>query len=378
MYKHWTKKEISDLKKYYPTRWVKELAVLFPNRTKATIVAKALELKLPSAKLWQQKENNILKKYFSLVHIEKLLEFLPRRSKTAIWAQGERLGLKQNRNHSRLGVNEDYFKKWSSNMAYILGFTLADGCIVHGTYKGYSDSLKFGVQKRDTDILEKIKKELDSDHKISVCKEANHFSITNQTIVNDLKKLGIKYRKSLRETVPNVPKKYIKDFIRGIIDGDGSIHFDKRNYPTISVCGGENTITFIQDYFLSKFAIYSKISKCKKNNECQFIFYIAYRCNSAKTLIRYLYNDSNLYLERKFKLAQKAIKTKIKYRKSYSEKEKEIIYKFYTLLPKNKFLPLLSKRKWTAIQQKAHALKIHKYNISNKNKNDFTSSGKPN
>lgn len=317
MHKHWywSKKETSDLRKYYPILRVKNLAQMFPNRTKATIVAKAMSLELPSAKLWQPKENKILKRYFCELCIAKLQKLLPRRSKTAIWAQGERLGLRQNRNHSRLDVNENYFKKWSSNMAYVLGFILADGCIVEGTYKGYSDSLKFGVQKSDNDILEKIKKELSSEHKISLCKGANHFCITNQTIVNDLKKLGITYRKSLKEKIPNVPKKYTKDFIRGIIDGDGSIHFDKRNYPTLSVCGGKNTITFIQNHFLSNFDIYSKIAKRKK---IHFIFYIAYRANSAKTLINYLYNGSSLYLERKYRLYQKSLKIKIKQRKKHT------------------------------------------------------------
>src|SRR3989344_2488202 len=375
MYKHWSKKEVSDLKKYYPVLRVKDMAKIFPNRTKATIVAKAMSLELPSAKLWQPNENKILKKHFCELCIAKLQKLLPRRSKIAIWAQGERLGLKQNRNHSRLAVNENYFKKWSANMAYILGYILSDGCIGEGTYKGYSDALKFGVQKRDTDILEKIKKELSSKHKISLCKIANHFTITNQTIVNDLKKLGIKYRKSLREDIPNVPKKYIKDFIRGIFDGDGSISFNKGNYPTLSVCGGENTITFIQNHFLSKFNINSKITKVKKNERCQFLFYVAYRANTAKTLIKYLYENAELYLERKYKLAQKAFNIKIKIRKNYTNEEKQIIRRFYKSTPKDKMLSLLPGRKWSAVQGEAHSLGIHKYNIINKNKNDFTTSG---
>lgn len=319
MYKYWSKKETADLKKYYPVLRVKDLAQIFPNRTKATIVAKAMSLELPSAKLWQPGENKILKKYFAKLSMENLRKLFPRRSKTAIWAQGERLGLKQNRNHSRLSVNEDYFKKWSSNMAYILGFILADGCIIRGTYGGYSDSLKFGVQKRDIDILEKIKKELSSKHKISICKTASHLSIANQKIVDDLKKLRIKYKKSLKENIPAVPKKYTKDFIRGIIDGDGSINFDKKNYPTLSVCGGKNTINFIRGHFFSNFDIYSKIGKVKKNKNCQFIYYVGYRSNSAKTLIKYLYSGAKLYLDRKFKLATKALKTKIKIRKNTYE-----------------------------------------------------------
>lgn len=311
--RYWTKKEISLLEKHYPTTWTKDLVQMFPKRNKATIVAKARSLRLPSAKLWQREENEILRKYFPIHSVQELLKLLPRRSKTAIWAQGERLELKQNRNKPRISVNEDYFKKWSSNMAYVLGVILSDGCIVRGTYKGYSDALKFGVQKRDVDILEKIKGELSSNHKISPSRNAFHFCITSQTIVNDLKNLGIIYRKSLREKVPEAPKEYIRDLIRGIVDGDGSIHFDKRNYPTLSVCGGKNTIHFIQKHFLTQFGIYSKIGERKRKHT---LFYITYRANSAKTLVSYLYSNSGLYLERKFKLAEKASQIEIKKRKN--------------------------------------------------------------
>ena len=365
MYK-WTKKEIDLLRKHYPITLVRNLVPLFPKRNKATIVAKAMSLGLPSAKLWQPKENAILRKYFSKYKVEEILKLLPRRSKTAIWAQGERLGLKQNRNHPKLAVNEHYFKKWSPEMAYILGYILADGCIIEGTYKGYSGALKLGVQTRDIDILEKIKKQLKSEHKISIVKGAAHLGIASQTIVNDLKSLGIIYRKSLRENVPAIPRKYIKDFIRGIIDGDGSIHFDKRSHPTISVCGGKNTITFIQTHFLNTFNLYSKISSVKKDERSQFIFYIAYRSNSAKTLIKYLYEDATLYLERKFRLAKRASNVVIKQRRNYSEKEKEILQKLYETMPKNELLHILPNRKWSDIQSKAWQLGVHRYNIKEK------------
>ena len=303
---------------------VKDLANMFPSRTKPTIVAKALSLGLPSAKFWQPEENKILYTYFSTKTVQELSKFLPKRSKTAIWAQGERLGLKQNRNHPRLTIDENYFKRWSSEMAYVLGFILADGCIIEGTYKGYSDSLKLGVHKKDIDILEKIKQQFTSEHKISLGKEAAHLGIASQIIVDDLKKLSIGYRKSLRENIPNVPKKYVRDFIRGIVDGDGSIHFDKRNYPTLSVCGGKNTITFLQNHFMSKFNIYSKITGVKKEHG-QFLFYIAYRANSAKTLIKYLYENATLYLERKFKLAKKSSLLKIGYRRNHTGYRKIIL-----------------------------------------------------
>jgi len=370
MYKYWSTKEISLLKNYYPKLRVKELAKMFPNRNKGTIVAKALSLGLPSAKLWQLEENNILRKHFAETSIEKLMKLLPKRSKLAIWAQGERLDLKRNTNKPRRNVNESYFKKWSPNMTYLLGFILADGSITEGTYKGYSDTLKFGVKTRDIDILKKIKQELASEHAISLVKanDSTHLAITSQIIVDDLKRLGVSYRKSFRKSrgkIPNIPQKYIRDFIRGIADGDGSINFDKRGYPNLNICGKKEIITFIRDHFLSKFDIYSKITQAKKNGQYYNLFYIYYRCNSAKTLINYLYDNASLYLERKFRLAKQCLKIKIKHKKNYTKREKLVLQQFYHVLPKDKILLILLNRSWQNIQQKARGLGLYKYNIKN-------------
>lgn len=295
----------------------------FPNRNTDTIVAKALSLGLPSAKTWQPEEDKILKKYFAEATSDELSRLLPKRTWKAIMAQGERLGLKRKRDKPRLTVNENYFKHWSSNMAYILGFILADGCIIKGTYKGYSDSLKFGVQLSDRDILEKIKKELQAEHKLSIIKNAVHFCIASQTLVNNLKKLGISYRKSLNENLPVVPKRHTRDFIRGIVDGDGGMQIDREGQPIIGVCGGKTVVTFIRDYFLKNMQLYSKIgrrsySKQQKN----FLYEIRYKSNTALKIISYLYdNKACLYLDRKYTLAKRCLKLKIKERRNWSTYE---------------------------------------------------------
>lgn len=311
----WSNLEVGLLKKLYPVFRVKKLADKFPNRTKATIVARALALGLPSAKLWQPEENNALRKHFINSPKETIQKLLPKRSWSATMAQAERLGLKRKTDKPRRDVDEDYFKKWSPNMAYVLGFIFADGCIVRGTYAGYSDSLKFGVQVKDVDILEKIKRELKSKHSISIVKNAAHFSIASQKIVDDLKSLGISYRKSLRERIPNVPEKFIKDFIRGIVDGDGSLWLDQRNYPTLSITGGKNILDFIREHFFKKFHLHSALVKQSYSEKIKRNLYqISYRCSSAQTLIKYIYNDHGLFLNRKFKTALRCLNSVIKAR----------------------------------------------------------------
>ncbi len=321
-YKKWTFEEVELLKSFYPTTRVKDLIEKFPNRNKATIVIKALSLSLSSAKLWQSKEDGILKRHFNDESVEKLLTLLPHRSWKAIIARGERLGLSRKRDKPRLRVNEEYFKSWSNNMAYVLGFILADGCIIKGTYKGYSDSLKFGVQLSDIDILEKIKKELKAEHKISLVKNAAHFCISSQILVNALKKLSIFYRKSLNEHLPNVPAQYVKDFIRGIVDGDGGMRIDKKGQPSVGVCGGEKVLLFIRGHFLEELGVYSKIGRRSYSRQYNnFLYEIRYKSTSALKILAYLYYSGCLSLNRKYKLANKCLEIKIKERKNFSGKK---------------------------------------------------------
>lgn len=325
-YRYWSASEIQRLIHLYPKTRIKDLAKEFPSRTKASLAVKALSLDLFSAKLWQSRENTILKKSFRHFSKKELTKLLPRRSWKAILAQGERLGLKRETAKPRLKVDESYFEKWTPDMAYILGFIIADGCIVQGTYKGYSDTLKFGVQLKDKDILEKIKSQLKAMHTISTFKNAAFFSISSQTMVNDLKNLGITHRKSLNENVPIMPPQYTKHFIRGIVDGDGSIWQDKRSYPTLSISGGENILRFIRDHFFIKFRLYSILTKQSYSKKVRrYLYQISYRANSAKTLINYLYKDATMYLDRKYYLAHKCLKANIKSKQN----SKYILKRYY-------------------------------------------------
>jgi len=122
-------------------------------------------------------------------------------------------------------------------------------------------------------------------------------------------------------------------------------------------------VTFVQNHLLSKLNVYSKIGKrTKAKNKNRFLFSILYKGNTAKKIIHYLYNNSELYLKRKFQKAQDCLKIKIE-NKEYTKKEEQIIKKLYTNKTKNEILKMLPKRSWRAIQQKSRILNIYKYNI---------------
>ena len=119
------------------------------------------------------------------------------------------------RNH-KYEINTDFFKVWSHDMAYVLGFILTDGCIVGNT---------FSISQRDDEILTILNEVMMSNYPIRKRKNGRShlytLTINRQSMVNDLKALGITEDKSLTVRMPDVPAEYLPDFIRGVIDGDG-------------------------------------------------------------------------------------------------------------------------------------------------------------
>ena len=60
-------------------------------------------------------------------------------------------------------VNQDFFKKWSPNMAYVLGFFAADGNMIIN--KRGAHFIEFQIN--DLELLKNIRRALNSDHKIT-------------------------------------------------------------------------------------------------------------------------------------------------------------------------------------------------------------------
>lgn len=67
------------------------------------------------------------------------------------------------------GLNVDFFKKWSAEMAYVLGYFAADGCM----FVNPRGSRYISFSSTDREILEKIKRMLKSKHKIALRKRYN-------------------------------------------------------------------------------------------------------------------------------------------------------------------------------------------------------------
>lgn len=138
--------------------------------------------------------------------------------------------------HNRKRVNESFFKDWSSNMSYVLGLIFSDGTIED--VRKSSRTCYFAISSDDRSLLAKVKKALSSGHtiysrkprrvkfssgKTYLCRETFVLRVGNKKMFDDLIKLGLTPRKSLKMIFPQIPPEYFSYFLRGYFDGDGCI-----------------------------------------------------------------------------------------------------------------------------------------------------------
>jgi len=126
-------------------------------------------------------------------------------------------------------INNKFFKEWSSNMAYVLGFVVADGCVMKR--KDRKDSFIFNITTKDREHLENIQKAMCSKYQIGLksgggSRERNisFVQITNKEICLDLINLGVIPRKTYNLGEIKIPDEYFADFARGFFDGDGTVY----------------------------------------------------------------------------------------------------------------------------------------------------------
>jgi len=136
-------------------------------------------------------------------------------------------------NRRRLPVNHNFFSVWSEEMAYVMGFWAADGCVSCG------HRISFCEQGRET--IQKIKDLVKSEHKLSKTGNCWVLSYTSQRQHKDLRKWHNQdlYKKSKKIVFPEIPDIYTRHYIRGYVDGDGSVLIGSDTVnPVVKVTSG--------------------------------------------------------------------------------------------------------------------------------------------
>jgi intein/homing endonuclease len=119
----------------------------------------------------------------------------------------------------KYSLNESFFDEWSAAMAYVLGFWFADG------YMRHDKSYRVSFTSNDIQILKDIRRVMGSTNPIYKTKRDNssYVVLHSKKLFERLIVLGGMQRKSRFIRFPEIPQEYIKDFVRGYFDGDGSV-----------------------------------------------------------------------------------------------------------------------------------------------------------
>lgn len=113
--------------------------------------------------------------------------------------------------------NVEFFRQKNENFYYLLGVLLTDGNIfISNRYN------KIQLTSKDTNWLE-ILQELLRCPAYPTKNGHKNLTINSKKICQILIESGLLPNKSLVSKVPAIPKEYLPDFIRGCMDGDGSI-----------------------------------------------------------------------------------------------------------------------------------------------------------
>ncbi len=117
--------------------------------------------------------------------------------------------------------------EWSSRFAYAIGLITTDGCLSN-------DGRHIDFTSKDKELVLKLKECLGVGNKIGIKYRGNdnyrrtkcfRIQLGDKNFYEFLVSIGLSQRKSKKLGALNIPDEFFSDFLRGCVDGDGSIGF---------------------------------------------------------------------------------------------------------------------------------------------------------
>ncbi|MDI6591819.1 MAG: hypothetical protein QME61_02720 [Patescibacteria group bacterium] len=225
--------------------------------------------------------------------------------------------------------------EWSPELAYAIGLLTTDGNLS-------GDGRHMTMRSCDVQLLKTFKKCLNLSNKISetfnngwASKRAYRVQFGNVQFYRWLVKIGLSPRKTYTLGELKIPDKYFPDFLRGHLDGDGSINTYMDRYNTYRGRTYTNQRIFIRFTSASNNHISWLYRKINQNNgakgafiykppatpNCVPMWDIKFAKKESIKLLKWIYYKENLpCLKRKRIIAEKAIeKISKEKRKKYTK-----------------------------------------------------------
>lgn len=214
-------------------------------------------------------------------------------------------------------INQCYFDNIDNEWkAYWLGFLYADGWNTSS-----KNIMGLRLCEIDKEHIFRFKKSLQCDNKVYFDKPKQveiygklsnscgsvSIMISNKHLTQRLSELGCIEHKTAVLQFPDfniVPEYLMRHFIRGFFDGDGWVSVLKNTTaPSIGFVGMESFIIPLSQYLISKLDLTPVKHSRKKNAKTIEIDWCS--LVDVERIFNFLYNDSNIFLQRKFDLLNK-------------------------------------------------------------------------
>ena len=237
------------------------------------------------------------------------------------WLKENNIKIDSDRNCQKYRFNQYYFDIIDSKeKAYWIGFIWSDGYVCKRK-RGNSTMYEFklALSEVDESHLEKLKLSLEANYEIKKY-DIKGFKTKNQEarlyisnkyfakILYDNYGL-ISHRFDTSKLINNIPKEYYKDFIRGIIDAEGSItckllEFTKssREEFSLGITTYEEILVFINNVLIENGlteTVYKLTKRHLEKDEYCKVLNITGN-NIVFNILDWIYGDSSIFLERKY------------------------------------------------------------------------------
>ena len=219
--------------------------------------------------------------------------------------------------------------------SYLIGLLQGDGHLSKATRN--RGKFVYEVSIRDKDIIYKIEKILSSYVNVNIYEKIRDTNFKDKYHSIGFNICYKNFRDEISEYIPygkrpeyiNIPQWISKrDYIRGLVDADGSLGFSKHGFCFLSFfTTSENIKNFIINDMLENLGVIKKINRNKRDLAYNILLYREYAQDYAKIL----YENSNLYIDRKYNKYLDILKwvrnpnIKRKYPKSWNKREDQII-----------------------------------------------------
>jgi intein/homing endonuclease len=210
----------------------------------------------------------------------------------------------------KYNVDDSYFDNLDSEgSSYWLGVLSADGYI-----QSSRNLVDLTVKESDEEWLKSFKLSLSSNYPIAYSEKMKcvRFIFRSSHIVNKLNTYGVTQCKSLTlKFCEQVPKYNIRHYIRGLIDGDGSIWKSGESY-NISLTGTPDVLKKVNQHLNLFTTGLSQAVRTENAVRKDFGDRKSYSVSwggreNARNILRYLYGNATYYLPRKKSLANIAM-----------------------------------------------------------------------